>query len=148
MSIDYKQRNKKQWETKRKNGTDTSWLKGKKLPYPIWNKGLKNPALSNRQRGENNPNWKGGVSSENEKFRKTTVYKNWRIAVFERDDYTCQACGNRGGKLHADHELPFAEFPDLRLEILNGRTLCVPCHIKTDSYGNRISPFVIKETTI
>lgn len=61
----------------------------------------------------------------------------WRKAVFERDDYTCQACGIRGVKLEADHDLPFQFFPDLRFELLNGRTLCVPCHRKTDTYGRR-----------
>ena len=36
---------------------------------------------------------------------------------------------------HADHELPFAYFPDLRFEVLNGRTLCETCHRKTPTFG-------------
>lgn len=56
---------------------------------------------------------------------------NWRNAVFERDDYKCQACGVRGGYLEADHCLPWAFFPDIRYELLNGRTLCRECHNKT-----------------
>lgn len=57
--------------------------------------------------------------------------EEWRKKVFERDDYTCQSCGERGGYIEADHCLPWAFFPDLRYELLNGRTLCRPCHNKT-----------------
>jgi 5-methylcytosine-specific restriction endonuclease McrA len=61
--------------------------------------------------------------------------REWRKAVFERDKYTCQLCGQVGGRLQADHIKPYKEFPELRLELSNGRTLCVPCHKKTPSYG-------------
>lgn len=61
--------------------------------------------------------------------------REWRLAVFERDNYTCVFCGKRGGKLQADHIKPFKEFPELRYELSNGRTLCVKCHRKTESYG-------------
>lgn len=62
-------------------------------------------------------------------------YRLWRNAVFERDDWTCQHCKVRGGFLHADHIKPYATHPDLRLDVDNGRTLCPPCHRKTDTYG-------------
>lgn len=78
-----------------------------------------------------------GKTTENMKIRKSKEYKQWRQSVFERDDYTCQACGQKGGGLNADHIKPFAYFPELRFELSNGRTLCVPCHLKTDSFGNR-----------
>lgn len=55
----------------------------------------------------------------------------WRNAVFARDDFTCQMCGERGGYLEADHIKPFAFFPELRHELDNGRTLCRPCHDRT-----------------
>lgn len=61
-------------------------------------------------------------------------YRNWRRQVFERDDYTCQFCEERGGKLNADHIKPYSLFPELRYDIENGRTLCVECHKKTDTY--------------
>ena len=64
----------------------------------------------------------------NEKPRRTPEYKRWRLKVFERDDYTCQNCGKRGGSIQADHIKPFSLFPELRTELSNGRTLCVPCH--------------------
>ena len=91
----------------------------------------------NGNRGEKNNNWKGGVTPINEKIRKSIDYKIWRKSVFDRDNYTCQQCGekeNVSGKLEADHIKPFAYFPQLRFAIYNGRTLCKECHKKTDTY--------------
>lgn len=78
--------------------------------------------------------WKAkytGYTPLRELDRRRTVYKTWRKAVFERDDYTCQFCGKRGGWLEADHIKPWFAFPALRLVLDNGRTLCRPCHITT-----------------
>lgn len=87
--------------------------------------------------GENSSAWRGGVSTENEKARKSPEYKMWRKAVYERDRFTCVMCGISGVKLHADHIKPFAYYKDLRYEIDNGRTLCAPCHLSTDTYGSK-----------
>lgn len=89
--------------------------------------------LRNRA-GAANSNWRGGKKSESAKIRASDEYKAWRKAVFERDRYTCQWCGQVGGELNADHIKSFARHPELRLELSNGRTLCVPCHKKTDTY--------------
>ena len=35
-----------------------------------------------------------------------------------------------GSKLNADHIKPFSLYPELRLIVENGRTLCVDCHKK------------------
>lgn len=71
-------------------------------------------------------------------IRKWAVYRAWRTAVFERDHYTCQLCSQVGGKLEADHIQPIAIRPDLIVAVDNGRTLCVTCHRKTDSYGTKV----------
>ncbi len=92
----------------------------------------------NFARGENHPNWRGGITLPNKAARQTVEYKLWRKAVFERDDYTCQNCWVKGVVLHADHIKPFAYFPELRTVIDNGRTLCVPCHSKTDTYKKKL----------
>jgi 5-methylcytosine-specific restriction endonuclease McrA len=88
-------------------------------------------------RGENNPNWNNGSTVENLKLRQTLEFKLWRRSVFERDSYTCVKCYQRGGELHADHIKPFALYPELRLAIDNGRTLCKSCHLKTNTWGGR-----------
>lgn len=85
--------------------------------------------------GERNYNWKGGVSGINYRIRRSARYKEWRKSVYERDNYTCVICHTRGGKLNADHIKAFADFPELRFELSNGRTLCFDCHKKTPTYG-------------
>jgi hypothetical protein len=87
------------------------------------------------RRGEQSNFWLGGVCEENNRIRHSTEYREWRSAIFRRDDYTCQECGIRGARLNADHIKPFALFKDLRFDIENGRTLCEPCHKETETYG-------------
>lgn len=76
-------------------------------------------------------NWRGGITKENHLLRSRQETKCWRVAVFIRDDYTCRGCGVRGGWLEADHVKSWAEYPALRWDVSNGRTLCRPCHILT-----------------
>lgn len=78
--------------------------------------------------GEKHWNWKGGITDENHKIRQSTEYKEWRKSVFKRDNYTCTNCWARWWILNADHIQPFSLFPELRLVIENGRTLCKECH--------------------
>lgn len=91
------------------------------------------------RRGADHPNWKGGKVSANKKVRFSVEYKLWREAVYQRDNWTCQLCGQRGGDLEADHIKSFADHIDLRLEVSNGRTLCYKCHRKVTSEQRRKS---------
>ena len=86
------------------------------------------------RKGTLNPRWNGGITPENRKIRASEEYKKWREAVFKRDSFTCIFCKKIGGELHADHIKPFSIFPDLRLVLSNGRTLCKECHKNTDSF--------------
>ena len=65
---------------------------------------------------------------ESKYIRNSKEYSCWRKQVFERDEYTCQICGKRGGKLNAHHKVRFADCPEKRLDIDNGITLCESCH--------------------
>lgn len=101
-----------------------------------------NGSFGESLRGSNHWNWHGGITTQNEKIRKSEEYGLWRIAVLMRDHYKCQICGDTKSKLNVDHIKPFSKYPELRLAIDNGRTLCVECHRKTDTWGFRLQKFV------
>ncbi len=131
-----------------------SFQKGQKS----WNKGIKKATNTGRTHfkrgdkritGKNNPNWKGGTTTLQNKIRSCWKYKKWRKAVFERDNYTCKKCKQKGGKLNVDHyPKSFAEIirkykiTTLKKalackelwKLKKGRTLCFKCHKKTDNY--------------
>ena len=79
-------------------------------------------------KGEGNPNYRFGHYTAN--FRATSAYKTWKIAVFERDGFTCQLCGEKKSRdiTHAHHIKPKRLYPELVYEINNGITLCKECH--------------------
>lgn len=116
----------------RRSSVGTEFKKGL-IP---WNKGKPFLQIS----GENHPNWQGGITKESFKIRNSFLYKQWRDAIYKRDNYTCTCCGEKekvSGKLEAHHIKSFADFPELRFDIDNGRTLCKDCHRKTDTYLNK-----------
>jgi hypothetical protein len=101
--------------------------------------------------GERSHRWQGGITKLSQSIRNSAKNKAWIQSIFKRDDYTCQICGQRGKKLHADHypvtfaelfhrnkiankrqAMDCAEFWDIN----NGRTLCVTCHKLTPTYLN------------
>lgn len=88
------------------------------------------------RKGPLSSNWKGGITEQNRIIRGSVEYREWRMKVFRRDRFACVIGGfSHGKKLHADHIKSFAKYPELRLEVNNGRTLCWDCHKKTDTYG-------------
>jgi len=65
--------------------------------------------------------WAGG---------STRRHRAWRLAVLERDHWTCQVrvkC--EGAKAsHADHVVPLSE-GGARFDLANGRASCAPCNL-------------------
>ncbi len=126
------------------------WNKGKKgiMPTP-WNKGIEFIAI----RGEKHPNWKGGKTGLRQQIRHSFKYKQWRTAIFKRDNWTCCECGRKRKKgdrvvLQVHHKKAFYKiFEDNNIKTLedakkcdelwnleNGETLCIACHRQTESY--------------
>ena len=100
---------------------------------------------------ENGYGWRGGISSINIKVRALKQNTLWRKAVYERDNYICQICGdNKGGNLNAHHKITIKSIIEeynivetidaikckKLWDINNGITLCESCHIKTHKEGN------------
>lgn len=94
---------------------------------------------NNPRRGADSHNWKGGTyKTERQAAMGRWEYQEWRRSVFERDNFTCQSCQERGGALQADHVKPWSRFPDLRYDVSNGRTMCVECHRLTPTWGAKV----------
>lgn len=93
-------------------------------------KGMKDPKGAEAKRGNKNPNWQGGKTPYNRKYHGTERWRTWREKVYKRDNYTCQDCKQRGGKLHPHHIIPISKDPSPKnvFNIDNGQTLCVGCH--------------------
>mgnify|MGYP001586297202 CR=1 FL=1 len=82
----------------------------------------------NPRRGPDSHLWRGGITPEDIKQRGNIQYRKWRIAVYERDKFTCQRCGQIHGHLHAHHIVYWSMNPSLRFDISNGLTVCINCH--------------------
>jgi len=132
------------------NSPKTEFKKGHKinLGKTPWNKGKNIRINTGRthfkkgQFGEKAGHWKGGITSLRNLIRSSNKYKKWRSDVFERDNWTCQTCGNRGRDIEAHHNKEFWKIlkenniktlkQAMKCEELwdlnNGVTLCKECH--------------------
>lgn len=122
----------------------------------IYGGSSKPPELRERLRimftGEKSHLWRGGISKLVKKIRQSLKYRIWRMEVFTRDDFICQKCGKRGGRLHPHHIKSFSLIlRDNNIKTLeeainckelwetsNGITLCIPCHKQTDTYAKNL----------
>lgn len=78
--------------------------------------------------GEKHPNWKGGKTPFATLFKGRKDFSIWRLSIFQRDNFTCKKCLQKGGKLHVHHIFPVKKYHELIMEKNNGVTLCVNCH--------------------
>jgi len=103
-------------------------LNGKnKNMRPLWEKN-NTPEVNAKKvhYGKNHPNWIEDRSKLKGRLRPEMTA--WRKSVFNRDKYTCQECGQIGGKLNAHHKAPYSLFAFLQYDVNNGLTVCEPCH--------------------
>ena len=88
--------------------------------------------------GEKSPRYNHNLTDEERKIkRRYPEYDDFIEAVYERDNYTCQCCGdNRGGNLNAHHLNGYNWDKENRTNPNNGITLCEKCHKEYHSvYG-------------
>jgi len=79
--------------------------------------------------GKSNPNYNPNLSKkEREEQRNYLEYYIWSKEVKERDNYTCQICGQLGGKLVSHHIESYVDNREIRTSLSNGITLCEDCH--------------------
>jgi hypothetical protein len=79
-------------------------------------------------RGISVEDFNGFSEQKKREFYGELLYNDWRTSVFERDNYTCQMCNNRGGYLEGHHILPVRDYPEFIINEDNGITICRSCH--------------------
>lgn len=68
-------------------------------------------------------------------------YKEWRMSVFKRDDFTCRLHNEEcNGQIQAHHIFRWIDYPELRYIINNGITLCQFHHPIRVSEEKRMIP--------
>ena len=79
---------------------------------------------------EHNPNYNPNLTdAEREKGRHIEGYNDFIKGVYERDNYTCQICGDdKGRNLNAHHLNGYNWYKEGRTDVNNGITLCDKCH--------------------
>lgn len=92
--------------------------------------------------GKNNSNYRHDLSDEERKLSKERHYlpetKIWANTIKYLDNHTCRKCGRNRGKLNSHHIYNWLDYPNLRLNLDNGITLCDKCHKRFHKiYGKR-----------
>lgn len=94
--------------------------------------------------GEDNPNWKGGISPERQGFYASPEWAYAVKMVWEKDKATCVRCGaykTNDIQMHIHHIITFA-VEDMRCELDNLMLTCKKCHNWIHSKKNIYEYFI------
>ena len=80
---------------------------------------------------ELNPNFKNGKNIRRPRDLKNGDFQKLRNFVFNRDSYTCQITGKKGGHLHCHHLLPYWVCPEAFFDVENMITVTSEVHFVT-----------------
>lgn len=111
-------------------------------------KGWKNPFKGKRREemdGKNNPNWRGGSSTEPYPFMWS---EKLREQIRKRDGYKCQLCNIKQKKTPENLHIHHIDYNKKNCELNNLISLCRSCHCKTNGhrtyFANLFSNLLIK----
>lgn len=93
------------------------------------------------KKGEEHPCYNQSLTEEDRQDRRLQEgYNNWKQEVKKQANYTCDCCGQVGGKLCSHHLNDYKHFSNERLELNNGVCLCEFCHKEFHQWmgGNKI----------
>ena len=89
--------------------------------------------MSETRKGKSNGNWRGGITKLLKSLRSSREMRQWKKIILERDNYTCQDCGNKDD-LQVHHIKSIIDYPNLLFATKNGITLCIKCHLFTNRH--------------
>lgn len=113
---------------------DTSNMMGRvpktafKKGYTPWSKGLKGWMTPEHMEAIKKANTKYTELERCTNKQLRSKFKQVRLVVLERDGYMCTVCSESSDHLQVDHIKSWADYPELRFDQDNCRTLCMPCH--------------------
>ena len=90
----------------------SSWNKNTVGLMKAWNKGLS----------------KYGELEKQSNRQQRMAFRKVRELVIARDNSECGVCQEYTDRPQVDHIKKWSDYPELRFELSNCRTLCMPCH--------------------
>lgn len=129
----------KEFGLSRENGKTKIYGPGRRARTEAHNLNMSLSLIAQGTRArERHWNWRGGITLDNLKLRKTREYRLWKKAVLAKSGNRCAECGMKNGHkceccdhktfLHAHHIQSFIGKPELRFDVNNGEALCPKCH--------------------